>query len=446
MVPTLKGRFRNAVDRLTPWAQVPCDPRSWRYRILERRVPDLHLPDPLIMRDGMPVESAAVWRQCRRAELLGLFCEFEYGRPPTQLSRTPCAGLTIDEDALDGVATRKEVRISLSEDPDGPAFNLLVYLPNRLRQECLAAPLFLGLNFFGNQTICNDDAILISESWVPSNSITKGRPAEMLRGIQSSSWPVDCILGHGYGLATAYCGDIVPDRVDGLELGVHRWFREHGFEGPGSTSWGAIGGWAWGLSRAVDYLSQDSDVDPGKIAVIGHSRLGKAALWAGAQDERFSLVISNNSGCGGAALAMRKFGERVADVNAVNPHWFCDSFKRFNHREEDLPIDQHELIALIAPRPVYVASAQLDLAADPMGEFLAARHASCVYELLGGTGIGCRELPAVGEATMGSIGYHIRKGQHGITLFDWQQYIAFATSQLRDTERDRGNSLRPLLF
>jgi hypothetical protein len=185
----------------------------------------------------------------------------------------------------------------------------------------------------------------------------------------------------------------------------------------------------------MNYLCQDVDVDSKKVVLIGHSRLGKAALWAGAQDERFAVVISNNSGCGGAALAMRKFGERVADINSANPHWFCDNFKQFNNREEALPIDQHELIALIAPRPAYVASAQLDLAADPMGEFLAARGASRVYELLGATGLGGREMPVVDKPIMGSIGYHIHKGQHGITLFDWMQYLAFANLHLCDIDR-----------
>ena len=376
-----------------------------------------------------------MWRERRRAELLELFRVYEYGRPPSFRGTSSWSCLTVDECALNGVATRKEIRIGLSDDADGPTFNLLLYLPNTLRRKGVAAPLFIGLNFFGNHTICSDDEITISTSWIPNNSITRGRPAELLRGVQSSSWPVDCILGRGYGLATAYCGDIVPDRVDGLRIGIHRWFRSKGFQEMDPDSWGAIAGWAWGLSRAMDYVCQDPDVDATKVALIGHSRLGKAALWAGAQDERFAVVISNNSGCGGAALAMRKFGERVADANSANPHWFCDNFKQFNHREEALPVDQHELIALMAPRPVYVGSAQLDLAADPMGEFLSARYASCVYRLLGTTGLPDCEFPAVGTSIMGTVGYHMRKGQHGITLFDWMQYIAFANLHLRDIGR-----------
>ena len=344
--------------------------------------------------------------------------------------------LTTAEDALHGGATRKEIRIGLTGSADGPSCTLLLYLPTALRQQGRPVPLFLGLNFFGNQTIWHDDAISISRSWVPNNSITKGRRAEDLRAIQASSWPVDRILSRGYGLATAYCGEIVPDRVDGLELGIHGWYRDHGFPATTPDSWGAIGCWAWGLSRVMDYLCRDHDVDAGRIALIGHSRLGKVALWAGAQDERFAMVIANNSGCGGAALASRKFGERVADVNAANPHWFCHNFRQFDNREDALPMDQHELIALVAPRPVYVGSAQLDLPADPMGEFLAARHASPVYEFLGCTGLPGAALPSVDVPLMGTVGYHLRKGRHALTSFDWTQYMAFADRHFRHIEAD----------
>lgn len=425
----LRRRLGNAIDRFAPSIRVACDQNAWRYRLLERRVPVLRLPDPLLSLDGSIVEGVDAWGR-RRAELLRSFEELEYGRTPPIDRDCVCREHAADAAALGGLATRKEVRISLVPGADGPSFLLLLYLPNRLLKVGTPPPVFLGLNFFGNQTVCADPGVSVSSNWVPSNSVTRGRTGEGLRGIQASSWPVHEILSSGFGLATAYCGEIVPDRPNALQSGLHAWCRANGLDRAAGDSWGAIGGWSWGLSRAMDYLCDDPDVDGRRVVLIGHSRLGKAALWAGAQDERFAIIVSNNSGRGGAALAMRKFGERVADINAVNPHWFCGNFRQFGGREETLPIDQHELIALIAPRPVYIASAQLDLAADPMGEFLAGRHADPVYRVLNAGGLDCSGMPPVNVPSMGRIGYHIRNGTHAITLFDWLQFLSYAEKHL----------------
>ncbi len=401
----------------------------------ESKVPDYELPDPLITADGKKVADAETWRTVRRPEILALFEEHVYGKCP---GRPPKMAFDVFEkaaDALDGTAVRRQVGVLFEGTKDGKRMDILVYLPKKAARP---VPIFATLNFYGNHSIHPDPGIKLSTSWMRNNKkygCVKNRATEKSRGVRNHRWPVEKILARGYGLATIYYGDIDPDFHDGFKNGVHPLFCTEGQTKPAPDEWGSIAAWAWGLGRAIDYFETDGDIDHKRVAVMGHSRLGKTSLWAGAIDERFAIVISNDSGCGGAALSRRRFGETVARINTSFPHWFCENFKKYNDNEDELPVDQHMLVALAAPRPVYVASAAKDRWADPKGEFLSAKHASCVYELFGKEGLPAEKMPPVDTPAMGTIGYHVRSGGHDVAAFDWQRYMDFADKHYgRDKE------------
>ena len=397
----------------------------------ESKVPAYTLPDPLRASDGSIITNAAGWPK-RRAEILELFRTHVYGHrpaPPVQMKFELTSRAT---NALGGLATRKEYNVRLGTGSNAPSLNVLLYVPNGATKR---VPAILGMNFSGNHAIHTDPGITLSDRWVRESKggcVTNNRATDACRGKEAGQWAVEKILRRGYAVATVYCGDIEPDFPEGWQLGVRAALHPAGTNANFKPDdWAAISAWAWGLSRALDCLERDADVDGKRVAVFGHSRLGKTAVWAGAQDERFAMVLSNESGEGGAALARRFYGETTAIIQQKFPHWFCSNFRKYADNESALPVDQHELLALVAPRPLYVASAAEDRWSDPRGEFLSARAADPVYALFGKAGLGVAEMPGTNQPAGDVIRYHIRSGRHDVTEFDWDQYLDFADRHLQ---------------
>ena len=407
----------------------------------ESKVPEYVLPDPLTMQDGRKVETAEQWITERRPELLRLFEENVYGKA-TQFRTGNTAFKTrfeslASKEVYNGKGFQHQFQIVWyqGDEPgeDAHRVDVLAYTP----KSDTKVPAFIGLNFMGNHTVDADpDIRLPARIWDRLQPIhTPGKESE--RGEQSRRWPVELLLNRGYAVVTAYYCDIEPDCNGGFRHGVRRFLYKEG-EKQAPDEANTIATWAWGLGEMLDAIEHFQDklgIDPTKVAVTGHSRLGKTALWAGAIDPRFAMVISNDSGCGGAALIRRRFGAPVQVLPVQFPHWCCDNlndrFGKPNPDVDSLPIDMHELIALSVPRPVYVASATEDLWADPKGEFLSAFHADPVYKLLGTDGIGgVTEPPNPDQSVGGTIRYHNRTGKHDMLEYDWKNYCDFADQAL----------------
>lgn len=402
----------------------------------ETQVRQYTLPEPLAGPDGVAAATPEAWRTRARPYQLSLLEAHVYGRglptvPVRPVGAVERAAVTL---AGDVAATRIQARLRLGIEADAPTTDVLVYLPRGVPRVSLAAPCFLGLNFRGNQAQHADPGIHPARRWIPNDpraGISDNRPTEASRGSMARRWPVEMMLGRGYGMVTAYAGDTFPDRPDGRAASALA-----SLAGPGTAALpadepGAIATWAWHLSRILDWLATLPEIDEARVAVVGHSRLGKAALWAGARDERFAMVVSNESGCGGAALSRRNYGESVQRITSVFPHWFCPAFATYAGRETELPCDQHTLLALVAPRPLYVASALDDRWADPRGEFLAAVAAEPAWTLHGRRGLGTAEWPAPDTPVGHTIGYHVRSGPHDLVAYDWERFADHADRHLR---------------
>jgi len=395
----------------------------------EKAVQPYVLPDLLTLQNGEKIKSIADWETKRRPEVLELYKREIYGRVPEGFDGKLSSKIfEQSNEALDGAAIRRQIALTYSINGKELNINVLLYLPKQIKYP----PLFLGYNFYGNQTIIDDTKIVLTNSWIQNNGeigITNNCATEQSRGKRNNRWPIKNLISEGFGIATVNYADIDPDRYD-FSDGIHPLLYHKNQTRPAKDEWGSISAWAWGYSRILDYLKTDELTKDSKFILFGHSRIGKAALWAGVLDDRFDMVIANNSGCAGAAIFRRKFGERISKIYYNFPQWFCQNFKKYRKDENLLPIDQHMLIALMAPRPVYIASAEKDCFSDPKGEYLSGYYATPVYEMYGKKGLNDSIQPALNTPIFNTIGYHIRSGRHGVKDYDWEQFIKFSKKHL----------------
>jgi hypothetical protein len=388
------------------------------------------VPDPLVMFDGRPVTSREMWVEQRRPELLQFFRSHVYGNSPPPPEDAVYTIESVDDAALGGKAIHKEIAMRFSRNGKTAVWHMTEYLP---KNSAGAVPVILGLNFGGNQSICDDPGVPLRTIWSRKSKTEPMHPAaatQPSRGKDAAAWQLDRLIDHGYGLATIYYFDIEPDVPQGPALGIRSLYWNTGTTQPAADEWGSVAAWAWGLTRGLDALQTDPAVDAHRVVVFGHSRLGKAAVWAGASDPRFAAVISNESGCGGVAILRDKQGETVAKIVHSFPHWFCQNFNQYAGHESAMPTDQHEMVALIAPRPIYIGSADLDFTSDPFSEFACCVLTDPVWRLLGSDGFGVTTMPALNTSVGHAIRYHDRTGKHNVTAYDWEQYLRFLDEEL----------------
>lgn len=373
----------------------------------EARIPKYDLPPLLVTSSGKKISTPDEWHQIRRPEILSLFSNLIYGRVPEPALPVDQEFeiVNVDENFMDGRATRKDVKIHLSNKRGKISMHMLVFVPNKGQKP---VPAFFKHSF--NNTQGRDfDA-------------SEERPGYIRCG-----WPLGQFFDRGYAFCAVYQKDLVGHNEVEFLRGIHKLFYPDGQSFPKAHEWGVLSAVAWGAMRGMDYLETDDDIDHTRVAIMGHSKMGKATLWTAAQDERFALAISAQSGCAGAALWRRKSGETLRKMVTRFPYWLCRNAWKFVEQEDDLPVDQHMLLACIAPRPVYVHSGVEDTWADGRGEYLSAYHASEVYRLLGKNGLTSEASPAVGKAIIQSdVGYHIREGGHSIDAYDWNRFMDFA--------------------
>lgn len=362
----------------------------------EKSIPPYTLPALMQSQDGKVITSKKEWEKDRRPELLKLFEDHEYGQVPQDFDNIQFEVVNEDKGALDGKATLKEVSIIVKRKQKSVTINLVMFTPNDSKKP---VPTFLVINHRGMKTM------------------------DITRENKDDFWPAEEVIAGGYGIAGFDVIDVAPDDEETFDQGILQLYPEQLEMKNGMR---ALGAWGWGASRAIDYFEKDKSVDAKKVITVGHSRGGKASLWCGAQDQRVAIAISNESGNSGASLSRRNYGETIKDIIRFT-HWFCPNYAQYVDNEDKLPFDQHMLLALMAPRAVYVSAAEEDLWADPKGQYLSMLEAQDAFNLYGIETDLPKEMPAVNlQVVQPHMGYHNRSGKHNMILYDWQQFMKFA--------------------
>lgn len=400
----------SAQDSVKPWT-APADliedyktNQRWQTLVYEEsNVPKYTLPDPLVANDGSPVTTKEQWDLKRRGELMELFRSQVYGKKPDVEYSVQYEITGEIKDAIDGKATGRSIKATVSIGDRTFSFPFVLFIPNKT-QKPVPAVIHINNRYF--------------------------IPLEKAESEYDPFWSVKTLIERGYATASFHTSDVDPDRKDGYTEGIRSFFADG--KPPKDDAWRSLSAWGWAASKILDHLETVDRIDGQRVAIVGHSRGGKTALWAACEDTRFAVAYSNNSGCGGAALSRRTFGETVGIITSAFPHWFCKPFASYADRESELPVDQHEVISLIAPRGVYAASADRDLWADPRGEYLSVIESAPVFKLLGKESITNREMPPLNQPRIkGSTGYHIRTGKHNLTEQDWGYFLDFADTRLK---------------
>jgi hypothetical protein len=413
-----------ALVLLAPAAQAKQDHTN----LDEAKVGTYELPPLLTLANGTKVRTAAQWKAKRRPEILRLYQDQVHGHSPGAPKELAFTVVEEDRHALGGLAHRKQIEVRISKKADAPVLHLLVYTPAAARGR---VPLFLVLHFNGNWAIVDDPGVRLHDTWDRKTQKRVSPAPDVKRGT-SKEWDLPLVLSRGYGIAALYYGDVEPDFDGGagLPLGVRPLFWKAGQTARTDDEWGAIGAWAWGMSRALDYLVSDRDVDGKRVIGVGQSRLGKTVLWAGAQDQRFAAVIASCSGEGGAALSRRDYGENLDNMTTTYLYQFSEGFKRYFKNWNALPVDAHMLVALMAPRPLLLNTGSEDQWSDPRGELLAAQAASPAWELFGKKGLAGETPPPLDQPLLRTLAFHEHTGRHAILATDWKVFLDFADGQL----------------